>query len=351
MCGVSAILSTSPGKLPDAETIGRMNDALVHRGPDASGIKLLSGRNAAVALGHCRLSIIDLAGGKQPMSNEDGSIWISYNGEVYNHLALRQELSALGHQYRTRCDTETIIHAYEQWGFDCLQRFRGMFAFVIWDSRKEQLFAARDRMGIKPFYYCHTNGNLICGSEVKALLASGWVDPELNRGAVPEHLTLGYLAGNATLFRGINKLLPGHWLIWKDGQIHTEPYWEIPLPDDHPSTADEQDLIDEFLALFRESVRMRLMSDVPLGVFLSGGLDSSAIAATMAEQISEPVKTFAVGFESRYYSEFDFAREVATTIGADHHEVVLKPDRLFTTLPQLIWHEDEPIRNASSVAL
>ena len=307
--------------------MARMNDSLTHRGPDAEGIKLLTGRTAAVGLGHRRLSIVDLAGGKQPMSNEDGTVWIAYNGEIYNHLALREELSALGHKYRTRCDTETVIHAYEQWGQDCLQRFRGMFAFVIWDGRKEQLFAARDRMGIKPFYYCHANGNLICGSEVKAILASGWVKPELNRNAVPEHLALGYLAGNATLFRGINKLLPGHWLLWKDGQVHTESYWDIPQPGDPSSKADEQDLIDEFLDLFRDSVKMRLMSDVPLGVFLSGGLDSSAIAATMAEQMSEPVKTFAVGFESGYYSEFDFAREVATLIGADHHEVVLKPDQ------------------------
>jgi asparagine synthase (glutamine-hydrolysing) len=328
-----------------------MNDVLVHRGPDADGTKVLMGRTASVALGHRRLSIVDLAGGSQPMSNEDGTVWITYNGEIYNHAELRPELEARGHYYKTRSDTETIVHAYEEWGTDCVKRFRGMFAFVIWDSKKEILFAARDRMGIKPLYYSSSNGKLLFGSEIKALFASRWCTPQLNLKAVPEHLTLGYLAGNATLFRGVNKLLPGNWLTWKDGELKTEQYWEIPLPDPAARAADEADLVDQFLQLFRESVQSHLMSDVPLGVFLSGGLDSSAIAATMADQMSDPVKTFSVGFESEYYSEFDFAREVASSIGADHHEVVLKPDHMLEALPGLIWHEDEPIRNASSVAL
>ena len=351
MCGISAILSSSSGKYPDAATIGRMNDALVHRGPDASGIKVCTGRTAAVGLGHRRLSIIDLAGGSQPMSNEDGTVWITYNGEIYNHVDLRTELTARGHRYRTRCDTESIIHAYEEWGTECVQRLRGMFAFVIWDSREELLFAVRDRMGIKPLYYSFTEGKLLCASEIKALFASGWCAPQLNVAATREHLTLGYLAGSSTLFLGVNKLLPGHWLLWKNGELKTQQYWEIPLPQAGAQSTSEAELVERFLELFRESVRLRLMSDVPLGVFLSGGLDSSAIAATMAQQMSEPVKTFSVGFESKYYSEFDFAREVAASIGADHHEVVLKPDRMFASLPRMIWHEDEPIRNASSVAL
>ena len=328
-----------------------MNDALVHRGPDASGIKILNGQNASVALGHRRLSIIDLAGGAQPMSNEDGTVWITYNGEIYNHIDLRSELLKRGHRYKTRCDTETIVHAYEEWGPDCVKRFRGMFAFVIWDSREDRLFAVRDRMGIKPLYYSFADGHLLCASEIKALFASKWCVPQLNLEAVPEHLTLGYLSGSSTLFRGVSSLLPGHWLMWKDGELKTEQYWEIPLPDAASQLTDEAEVVDRLLQLFRESVQMRLMSDVPLGVFLSGGLDSSAIAATMAQQMSEPVKTFAVGFEADYYSEFDFAREVASSIGADHHEVVLKPERMLASLPKLIWHEDEPIRNASSVAL
>jgi asparagine synthase (glutamine-hydrolysing) len=226
-----------------------------------------------------------------------------------------------------------------------------MFAFVIWDEREQRLFAARDRMGIKPLYYALSDRTLLCGSEIKALFASRWCTPQLDLKAVPEHLTLGYLAGERTLFCGVDKLLPGHRLIWKDGEVKTEQYWDIPLPDAATQNGNEADLVCQFLQLFRESVQSHLMSDVPLGVFLSGGLDSSAIAATMAETMSEPVKTFSVGFESEYYSEFDFAREVASCIGADHHEVVLKPEHMLASLPKSIWHEDEPIRNASSVAL
>jgi len=328
-----------------------MNDVLEHRGPDGAGVKLLSGRSAAVALGHRRLSIIDVAGGHQPMANEDGTIWISYNGEIYNHAELRGELEARGHQYQTRCDTETIIHAYEEWGDACVDRFRGMFAFVIWDGRNERLFAARDRMGVKPFYYSCSGRNLVCASEIKAIVASGLRDPRLNVRVLSEHLALGYLCGSETLFQGIHKLLPGHCLSWKDGELRTWQYWEIPHPDGSLQSASETELVERFLHLFRESIQLRLMSDVPLGVFLSGGLDSSAIAAVMSEQMSEPVKTFSVGFEADYYSEFNFARDVASIIGADHHEVVLKPDHMFALLPRLIWHEDEPIRNASSVAL
>jgi asparagine synthase (glutamine-hydrolysing) len=328
-----------------------MNDALVHRGPDSEGIKMFASDGLAVALGHRRLSIIDLAGGKQPMSNEDASVWITYNGEIYNHRDLRRHLEAQGHRYKTSSDTETIVHAFEEWGPDCVNHLRGMFAFVIWDARKRQLFAARDRLGVKPFYYASTGETLICASEIKAILASGWHTAKMNASALPEHVTFGYIAGEATLFSGVQKLLPGHWLTWQDGVTNTHQYWNVPLPSDSDSVKSEESLIDEFTSLFDESVRMRLMSDVPLGVFLSGGLDSSAIAATMARQMSEPLKTFSVGFESSYYSEFDFAREVATHIGADHHEVVMRPKDLLASIPKLIWHEDEPIRNASSIAL
>ncbi len=351
MCGISAILSTDPHRLPDSLSVGRMNEAQVHRGPDASGIELFRGTKAAVGLGHRRLSIIDLAGGKQPMSNEDGTVWITYNGEIYNHMELRSELIARGHRYRTRCDTETIIHAYEEWGTDCVHHFRGMFAFVIWDDRRQRLFAARDRMGIKPLYYTFSDGNLVCASEIKAVLASGYCNPELNLEAVPQHLTLGYIAGSTTLFAGVEKLLPGHWLSWKDGELELQQYWEIPEPASTSQELTEPELVEQFLQIFQESIQLRLMSDVPLGVFLSGGLDSSAIASVMAQHMTEPVKTFSVGFEAGYYSEFDFAREVAATIGADHHEVVLKAGQMLQSLPKLIWHEDEPIRNPSSVAL
>jgi asparagine synthase (glutamine-hydrolysing) len=351
MCGISAIVSALEGRAPKTADLQRMNDSLVHRGPDGEGMQIFKGSRAAAGLGHRRLSIIDLEGGKQPMSNEDCNVWITYNGEIYNYLELQKELQASGHRFRTRCDTETIVHAYEEWGAKCVDRLRGMFAFVIWDGRTEQCFAARDPLGVKPFYYAESAGSLLCASEVKALLASGWISPELFREAVPEYLTLGYLAGDATLFQGIIKLLPGHWLRWKEGELEVQQYWDVPLPEESSGAENEEEFTEEFLAIFQDSVHMQLMSDVPLGVFLSGGLDSSAIAAVMSRRMSAPVKTFSVGFESDYYSEFDHAREVAAAIGAEHHEIVLKPSDAFAALPRLIWHEDEPIRNASSVAL
>jgi asparagine synthase (glutamine-hydrolysing) len=328
-----------------------MNNSLIHRGPDGEGIKTFSDGNVAVGLGHRRLSIIDIGRGAQPMSNEDGSIWITYNGEIYNHTELRKELEELGHIFRTRCDTECIVHAYEQWGPQCVARFRGMFSFVIWDSPRRQLFAARDRLGVKPFYYAQTSAGFVCASEIKALFACGWIRADLNRDGLPEFMAIGHLANESTLFRGVTKLMPGHYLLCRDGDIELHRYWEIPLPDDSLANRDERELVEEFQSLFRESVKLRLMSDVPLGVFLSGGLDSSAIAATMAQEMTVPVKTFSVGFESQYYSEFDYARQTAIAIGSEHHEVILKPDEALTALPHLIWHEDEPIRFPAAVPL
>lgn len=351
MCGISAILSWSGRKVPTHDTIQRMNDSLVHRGPDGQGIKLFADCGTVVGLGHRRLSIIDLAGGGQPMPNEDDTVWIAYNGEIYNHLELRRELEALGHRYRTRSDTETIIHAFEQWGPQCVDRLRGMFAFVIWDRKEQQLFAARDRIGIKPFYYLEQDDTLLCASEIKALLASGWYSPQLNREVVPEFMTFGYLAGEETLLSGVKKLLPGHWMIWRNGKLTVKQYWDVPSRHESAVSSSEGEWSSRFLSLFRETVQKHLMSDVPLGVFLSGGLDSSAIAATMAEYVPGRLMTFSVGFESKYYNEFDFAREVAAAIGAEHHEILLRADECFLSLPRLIWHEDEPIRNASSIAL
>lgn len=327
-----------------------MIDQVGHRGPDGEGFQIFSDQHAEVALGHRRLSIIDLAGGAQPMANEDETVWITYNGEIYNHQELRQQLETLGHHYRSSSDTETVIHAYEQWGPSCVEHFQGMFAFVIWDIKNKQLFAARDRLGIKPLYFTNQGGNLLFASEMKSILASEMHSPELQASRLPELLTFGYLAGSETLLRGIHTLLPGHCLSWKENVLETHQYWDVPLPSDGDS-AGEHELIEEFTELFESSVQMRLMSDVPLGIFLSGGLDSSAIAATMARQMPESLKTFSVGFQSQYYSELDYAREVATAIGADHHELKLQPHELLSSLPELIWHEDKPIRNASSVAL
>jgi asparagine synthase (glutamine-hydrolysing) len=328
-----------------------MMAALEHRGPDDRGVYLSSGRDArSAALGHQRLSIIDVATGHQPMANEDGTLWIVFNGEIYNHRELRRELKARGHTYRTNSDTETVIHAYEEYGEACIEKFRGMFAFAIWDERRKQLFAARDRLGIKPFYYARRNGTLLFASEIKSIFASGLVEPAVNHRVLPEFFTMGQTLGDSTLFADIKKLLPGHLLHFDGNEVTVRRYWDWNLKTDHPARSEAY-YINRFAELFEDSVRAHLMSDVPLGVFLSGGLDSSFIAALMAKHMTSPVKTFSVGFEDKYYSEFDYSRVVARHIGAEHHEVTLTPNVLFEALPKLIWHEDEPLKGAASVAL
>ncbi|MDG2408486.1 MAG: asparagine synthase (glutamine-hydrolyzing) [Pirellulales bacterium] len=351
MCGIASILLRSSESPQLDVALRKMTDVQEHRGPDAQGQKIFSNGDFHVGLGHRRLSIIDLTGGVQPMANEDHSIWVTYNGEIYNHLELRKELINRGHQYQTHSDTETIVHAYEEWGPDCVNRFRGMFAFVIWDSGRQRLFAARDKLGIKPLYYALGGNQLLCASEIKSIFASGLCSPQLNDTRLPELLTFGYLSGQETLFEGVQTLPPGHRMFWSTEGLAVEQYWDIPQIPDEPSVRSEADWISQFTELFEETVSLRLMSDVPLGVFLSGGLDSSAIAATMAGQMGDPLKTFSVGFDSQYYSEFSFAREVAASIGADHHEVVLHAENLISSIPKLVWHEDKPIRNPSSVAL
>jgi asparagine synthase (glutamine-hydrolysing) len=346
MCGIAGIVSSQRDITP--EQIRRMISSIAHRGPDAEGVRILRTETVTAGLGHRRLSIIDLATGAQPMANEDESIWISYNGELYNHLELRRELEGT-HLYRTRSDTETIVHAYEQWGPDCVQRFRGMFAFVIWDGRRRQLFAARDQLGIKPFYYTSSDDTLVFASEIKALLSSGH-SAALNVEALPEYVTFGYLSGEHTLFRNVHKLLPGHWLVWRPGSLTIQKYWDVP-PVRREDGRNESDYVEEFRSLFSESVRRQLMSDVPLGVFLSGGLDSSAIAATMAREVKGPIQTFSVGFANDGYNEFRYSREVAVSLGAKHHEICLEPEDYARSLCKLIWHEDEPIRFLASVPL
>jgi asparagine synthase (glutamine-hydrolysing) len=322
-----------------------------HRGPDDRGVYLSPGRDArSAALGHQRLSIIDVATGHQPMCNEDGTIWIVFNGEIYNHRELRRELKGRGHTYKTHSDTETVIHAYEEFGEACVEKFRGMFAFAIWDEQKKHLFAARDRLGIKPFYYARRDGTLLFASEIKALFASGIIEPAVNPRALPEFFTMAQTLGDSTLFADIKKLMPGHVLRYDGREVTTRRYWDWNLEPDNPVHSDDY-YIKRFASLFEDSVRAHLMSDVPLGVFLSGGLDSSFIAALMAKHMNAPVKTFSVGFEEKYYSEFDYSRIVARHIGAEHHEITLTPKVLFDTLPKLIWHEDEPLKGAASVAL
>ena len=346
MCGIAGFVTRAPYSTPDS-ILARMTDAIRHRGPDASGYY----RDAYASLGHRRLSIIDVAGGHQPMSNEDGTLQITYNGEIFNHADLRPALEQAGHRYRTRCDTETILHAYEQYGPDCVTRFRGMFSFAIWDKDSRTLFCARDRLGKKPFYY-YWDGRLFAfASEIKALLAHPEISPRFEESLLSEYLNFGYSSGERTLFSGIRKLMPGHWLRLDARTIRNPPVLGTSRALPLTKTRDDQSWIAECRTRLEETVRTRLMSDVPLGMFLSGGVDSSAIAALMKPMSNGPVKTFAVGYREQEYSELDYARQVARKIGTEHHEVVIGRDDFFNALPQLIWHEDEPISWPSSVSL
>jgi asparagine synthase (glutamine-hydrolysing) len=329
----------------------RMRDVITHRGPDDEGLYL----NGPVGLGHRRLSIVDVAAGHQPMTNEDGSLHIVYNGEIYNHADFRAELEAKGHTYRTHCDTETILHLYEEHGARCVERLRGMFAFAIWDERGRELFIARDRLGVKPLYYVHTDdGSLYFASEIKALVeARAGGKPEINFRALPDYLANHGTSDDETLFQGVRRLLPGHTLLWRDGQIRIEKYWDVTFrqEDENQPERSDEDYVREWTELFEQSVRLRLMADVPLGMFLSGGIDSSAIAAVMSKMVAEPIKTFSVAFAEREANELEYARMVATAFKTDHHEVVVSPEDFFAELPKLVWHEDEPLAHPSSVAL
>ena len=348
MCGINGIaFSSRSGRLISRSVLEAMRDVITHRGPDEAGIFI--DRN--VGLGHRRLSIVDVASGQQPMTNEDSTLHIIYNGEVYNHADYRDHLEANGHVYRTHFDTETILHLYEEHGTACVDYLRGMFAFAIWDQRKKELFIARDRLGIKPLYYVHTDdGSLYFGSEIKTLLEARAVKPEINYGVLSDYLANHAPSGEETLFVGVKRLLPGHVLTWRDGEVTIRRYWDVDFSKDD-EVRDDQTYIRQWSELFRESVRLRLMADVPLGMFLSGGIDSSAIAAVMSGMVKEPIKTFSVAFAEREANELEYARLVADAYKTNHHEISVSPEQFFEALPRLVWHEDEPIAHPSSVAL
>jgi asparagine synthase (glutamine-hydrolysing) len=325
-----------------------MRDVIKHRGPDDEGIFI----DGNVGLGHRRLSIVDVAAGHQPMTNEDGTLHITYNGEIYNHADFREELEAKGHVYQTHCDTETILHLYEEHGEQCVTYLRGMFAFAIWDKRRKELFVARDRLGVKPLYYVQTDdGSLYFGSEIKTLLEAGSIKPEINYRALPDYLANHAPSGEETLYRGVKRLLPGHTMLWQDGNLRVSRYWDVSFVKHADEGRSDKDYVAEWSELFRTSVRLRLMADVPLGMFLSGGIDSSAIAAVMSGMVSEPIKTFSVAFKEREANELEYARIVARAFKTNHHEVVVSPEEFFNVLPRLVWHEDEPLAHPSSVAL
>jgi len=347
MCGINGIaFSSRSGRVVSREVLEAMRDVITHRGPDDEG--LFIDRN--VGLGHRRLSIVDVASGHQPMTNEDSSLHITFNGEIYNHTDYRESLEANGHVYTTHCDTETILHLYEEHGSACVDYLRGMFAFAIWDKGKRELFIARDRLGVKPLYYVHTDdGSLYFGSEIKTLLEARAVRPEINYAVLSDYLANHSPSGEETLFRGVKRLLPGHVMTWRDGELTIRRYWDVDFTKEE--ARDDKTYIQEWSELFRESVRLRLMADVPLGMFLSGGIDSSAIAAVMSGMVSEPIKTFSVAFAEREANELEYARLVAAAYKTNHHEIVVSPEQFFTALPRLVWHEDEPLAHPSSVAL
>jgi len=347
MCGICGVFFSDRQRKVDADVLARMNQQIAHRGPDDDGFFV----DGNVGLAARRLSIIDIRTGHQPISNEDGSIWIVFNGEIYNHAQLRTSLETRGHRYKTKSDTETIVHLYEEYGRNCVHHLRGMFAFVLWDGRKRRLFAARDRLGIKPFYYWFAGGTFLFGSEIKAILAYPGVKAEFNRGTLSEYLAFGYLSRPETMFAGIQKLLPAHTLELEDhGELKIEPYWNLTVAPEAENKSREY-YVKTYREMLEQCVSSHLMSDVPLGVFLSGGLDSSAVAALTARIRREPIQTFSVGYEEDAHSELPYARTVAEHIGSLHHQIRLSREEFFEALPRLIWHEDEPIVWPSSVAL
>jgi asparagine synthase (glutamine-hydrolysing) len=316
--------------------------AIRHRGPDDDGFYI----NGPVGLGMRRLAIIDLQSGRQPIHNQDRTAWIVFNGEIYNYRELRNELEKFGHTFYTNSDTEAIIHAYDQYGIDCPKHLRGMFAFAIWDERTQELFLARDRVGKKPILYAQVNGQFVFGSEFSALLQHPDISRDIDSQALHYYLSFMCVPAPHTAYRAIKKLEPGHTLRWKTGEIKIERYWQ---PDfSRKVDISEQEAGERAIEILRDAVRVRLMSEVPLGAFLSGGIDSSAVVALMSEESSAPVKTFSIGFEEQDFSELHHARRVAEHVGADHHEFIVRPDAL-EVLPLLVEHYGEPYADSSAI--
>lgn len=353
MCGITGAVWTDKGKPLPRETLQRMTDALRHRGPDDDGFHTSDLRYdlalepiPGVALGFRRLSIIDVAGGRQPISNEDGSVWTVFNGEIYNFVDLRRRLEGAGHVFRTVSDTETIVHLYEDEGTDCFRHLRGMFALAIWDANRRRLVLARDRLGKKPLVYRAEPGRLLFASELKCLLQVEGVPRDIDPAALDEYLTYQYVPHPNTIFRGIRKLPPASYAVFENGQLSVQRYWE---PDFHRETSrPAADYAEELRESLTTAVRLRLQSEVPLGAFLSGGVDSSIVVALMRQLTDQPVKTFSIGFPVPEYDETGYAREVAAHLGTDHREFRVEP-RALEVLPRLVWHYDEPFADSSAI--
>jgi asparagine synthase (glutamine-hydrolysing) len=342
MCGIVGLIHNSHDAVLNERLVQKMCEVIQHRGPDHTGV-WCEGRTG---LGMTRLSIIDRAGGFQPIHNEDKSMWIVFNGEIYNFKDLRNDLQTRGHSFYTHSDTETILHLYEEYGDECVNHLRGMFAFAIWDKKAQKLFVARDRLGIKPLHYFFDDNCLLFGSEIKSLLHAEVIAPEVDYQSLVYYFFYGYTPDPGSMFRGVKKLPPGHTLVWRNGQIQVTQYWDVKYRVD--TIESEEFYVERSLEIMREAVRIRLMSEVPLGAFLSGGVDSSLVVALMAQEMSEPVKTFSIGFEDQSYDELQYARMVAEKYGTDHHEEIVRPDAEEVIL-DLVRQFDEPFADSSAI--
>jgi asparagine synthase (glutamine-hydrolysing) len=344
MCGIAGTLHFDTNRTVDKAVLERMTNVLSHRGPDGKGFYV----NKNIGLGHRRLAIIDLSTGDQPMFSEDKNLVIVFNGEIYNYVELKEELKSLGHRFNTSSDTEVILSAYKEWGFECQKKFNGMWAFAIWDARERHLFLSRDRMGEKPLHFSVHDNSFLFGSEIKSILASGVMYEAANH-LLHIYLSLGYVPAPHTFYRGISKLMPGHFLVVKDGKVKEQAYWNLPFVDEKDMRTDTTKILEEFENYFADSVRIRMRSDVPFGAFLSGGLDSSSVVAAMAEESSSPVETFTIGFAERSFDERELAGQVATQFCTNHHEQIAQPETFDESLRKVIFHFDEPFGDASAV--
>ncbi len=361
MCGIAGYFARDLRPV-DVGVLVAMTRTLEHRGPDEEGyfvnrsepkgpdvpLRGLAGADGAghVGLGHRRLSIIDLKTGQQPLANEDGRVWISFNGEIYNFADLKEELEGLGHTFRTNSDTETIVHAWEEWGEALAARLRGMFALAVWDERQQVLFLARDRLGKKPLYYAESDGRFLFGSEIKAILAAPGVSREIDPTALSDYLSLLYVPAPKSIFKVVRKLPAGHYAVVTKDDVRVQPYWDLSFAEQTDRSPD--DLGEEIVAKLREAVRIRMMSEVPLGAFLSGGVDSSAVVGLMAGLSSDRVKTTSIAFNEAEYNEVEYARMVAQKFETDHSEYSVDPDAL-SIIEKLAWHYDEPFADSSAV--
>lgn len=346
MCGIHGILSLRGSSSPNPEHLVLMGNVTTHRGPDDEGFYI--GKGAALAMR--RLSIIDLEGGHQPISNEDDTLWLVCNGEIYNFRELRTELSRDGHVFKTGSDSEVILHLYEKYGDDFVRYLNGMFSFALWDSKHRKLFIGRDRLGIKPLYYFQDDSRLIFASEAKSILALPGISAELDHDALGQYLALGYVPAPYSIFKGIRKLLPASLMVCENGNISIRQYWRS--PDEVDNVTTEAQWAEQLLDHLEKAVRSQMVSDVPLGAFLSGGIDSSCVVALMAKNSDQPIKTYSIGFDTgkagEYYNELPYARQVSALFNTDHKEIIVRPN-VAELLPKLLWHMDEPLADTASI--